>query len=88
MKLPWKGKYLLNSSRYFPNGFLLKTVIYHSGIHLLCSSGVNFTNNLLAAFIYKDPKSAKKDSQARQLFALLGSARVKAACKYVDEIDP
>ena len=31
---------------------------------------------------------AQKDSQLKQLFALLGSARVKAARKHVDEIDP
>ena len=34
------------------------------------------------------PKSAKKDSQVKQLFALLGSASVKAAHKHGDEIDP
>jgi hypothetical protein len=38
--------------------------------------------------MHADPKSAKKDSQVKQLFALLGSACVKAACKDVDEIDP
>ena len=35
-----------------------------------------------------EPKKNKKDSQLMQLFALLGSARVKAAPKHVDEIDP
>ena len=35
-----------------------------------------------------EPKSAKKESQLRQLFALSGSVSVKAACKHVDEIDP
>ena len=30
----------------------------------------------------------KKDSHVKQLFALLGSACVKAASKNVDEIDP
>ena len=38
--------------------------------------------------MHPDPKSAKKDSQVKQLFALLGSGGVKAACKHVDEIDP
>ena len=50
--------------------------------------GINFTIILQAAFTHADPKSAKKDSQVKQLFALLGSASVKAACKHVDEIDP
>ena len=35
----------------------------------------------------KIPK-AQIDSQIKQLFALLGSADVKAVRKYVDEIDP
>ena len=50
--------------------------------------GVNFTNILLTAFTRTDPKSAKKDSQVKQLFVALGSACVKAVCKHVDEIDP
>ena len=51
------------------------------------ASGVNFTNILPAAFTNADPKSAK-DSQLKQLFGLLGSVCVKAACKHVNEIDP
>ena len=47
-----------------------------------------FTNILRAAFTHADPKSAKKDSQLNQLFALFGSASIKAAHKHVDEIDP
>ena len=39
------------------------------------------------AFKPADPKRAKKDSQIKQFFALLGSAGVKAARKHVDEID-
>ena len=54
----------------------------------LVAPGVNFTNILCAAFTHADPKSAKKTSQLKQLFALLGSAGIKAACKLVDEIDP
>ena len=49
---------------------------------------VNFTNILGAAFTHTDCKSAKKDSQVKQLCALSGSVCVKAAHKYVDEIDP
>ena len=30
----------------------------------------------------------QKDSQVKQLFALLGPSHIKAACKNVDEIDP
>ena len=33
-------------------------------------------------------QKCKKDSQLKQLFELLGSAGVKAACKHIDEIDP
>ena len=48
--------------------------------------GVNFTNILWAAFMRADPKSAKKT--VKQLFALLGSVHLKAACENIDEIDP
>ena len=43
--------------------------------------GVNFNNILGAAFTQADPKIAKKDSQVKQLFALLGSVCVKALRK-------
>ena len=43
-----------------------------------------FYKQLLRAQIPK----AQKDSQVKQLFALLGSARVKAVPKNIDEIDP
>ena len=36
----------------------------------------------------KQAPKVQKDSQVKQLFALLGSARVKAAHNNVDEIDP
>jgi len=48
---------------------------------------VNFINILHAAFTQADPESAKKDSQVKQLFALSGSASVKAGHKHVDEIE-
>jgi len=50
--------------------------------------GVNFINILLAAFTGADPKSAYKYSQAINLFALLGSARVKALCKMMVNSTP
>ena len=43
---------------------------------------------LRTAFTRADPKSAKKDSQVKQLLVLLGSGSIKAAHKHVDEIDP
>ena len=45
---------------------------------MLLPPRVNFTNILQAAFTLADSKSAKKDSQVKQLFALLGSLSVKA----------
>jgi len=45
-------------------------------------SGVDFTNVLQAASMLSDPKSAKKNTvKLSVLFALLGSARVKAVRK-------
>jgi hypothetical protein len=51
-------------------------------------SGVNFINILEAAFTRAYPKSAKKYSQAVSLFALLGSACIKAARKSMVKLTP
>ena len=50
----------------------------------LGSISSKFYKQLLPA---KTPK-AQKDSQVKQLFAVSRSLHVKAACKYVDKIDP
>ena len=47
-----------------------------------------FHKQFTGSFYVRRSQKRKKDSQVWQLFALLGSARVKAARKYVDEIDP
>ena len=54
----------------------------------LLFEGVNFINVFTRSFYARRSKSAKKDSQLKQLFVLLGSAGIKAALKHVDEIDP
>ena len=38
--------------------------------------------------LHEQSQKVQKDSQLMQLFALLGSACMKTACKHVDEIDP
>jgi hypothetical protein len=49
------------------------------------SARVNFINILRSAFTCAQiPKTQK----VRQLFVHLGSARLKSACKNIDEIDP
>jgi len=48
--------------------------------------GVNFTNVLQAAFTSSDLKSAKRQSSHQCLFALLGSARTKAAHKMLEKL--
>ena len=58
--------------------FQLRRINYHRSI------SPTFYRQLLRTQILK----AQKDSQFKQLFALLGSAGVKAACEHVDEIDP
>ena len=50
--------------------------------------GVNFTNILRAAFTRADPKSAKKDSQLKQLFCDFGIYVRKSCSQNVGEIDP
>ncbi len=54
----------------------------------MAQPGVNFTNILQAAFMCEDPKSVKIQSSCWYLFALLGSLRVKATHRNIDEIWP
>ena len=49
---------------------------------------VNIIKVFMSSFYAQRFQKRQKESQVKQLFALLGSARVKAACKHVDEIDP
>ena len=49
--------------------------------------GVNFPNILGSAFMLADLKNTKKTFKLSSFFALLGSLRVKAMHKHVDEID-
>jgi len=55
---------------------------------LKLTTGVTFINNLWTAFTHTDPKSAKRYWNLDRIFTLLGSARVKAFCKYFVKIDP
>ena len=50
--------------------------------------GVNFINVLRAAFTHADPESAKKTVKSSSFFALLGSARVKAARRMLMKLNP
>jgi len=52
------------------------------------SPGVDFINVLQAAFMGTDIESAKKDNQVVSLFALLRSARVKAARRTLMRLSP
>jgi len=45
------------------------------------TTGVDFINVLRAAFAHTDPKSPKKTDNLNVFFALLGSARTKAALR-------
>ena len=47
-----------------------------------------FHQHFTSSFYTFRSQKRKKDSQLKQLFALLGSARIKAAHKHFDEIDP
>ena len=46
-----------------------------------------FHHHFMSNFYVRRSQKFKKDSQIKQLFALLGPACVKAAHKHVDEID-
>ena len=47
-----------------------------------------FHQHFTRSFYTHRSQKRKKNSQLKQLVALLGSASVKAACKHFDEIDP
>ena len=64
----------------------LKLVVREQHASRLGSISPSFYEQLLSVKILA--KSAKQDSQVKQLFALSGPAHVKAANKQVDEIDP
>ena len=51
-------------------------------------SRVNFTNILQAAFTRADPKSAKKTVKLSSFIVLLGTERVKAACRTLVKLTP
>jgi len=50
--------------------------------------GVNFINILRAGFMLVDTESIKKIENLTVFFMLLRTTGVKAAHKYVDEIEP
>jgi len=52
------------------------------------STGVNFTNNLQAAFTRADPKSTKKTDNLTVFFALSGPAHTKAARRMLMTSNP
>ena len=47
-----------------------------------------FHQQFTSSFYACRSQKCKKDSQLKKLFALLGSACIKAALKHLDEIDP
>ena len=47
-----------------------------------------FHQHFMRSFYACRSKKHQKDSQVKQLFAILGSACIKAARKHIDEIDP
>ena len=50
--------------------------------------GFNFINILQAVFMCTDTERAKKDCKVKQLFVLLGSLSVKAACQTLVKLTP
>ena len=56
-------------------------------IHTKCLTWVQFHQNFTCNFFSHRSQKCKKDSQLKQLFALLGSVQVKAGHKHIDEIE-
>ena len=65
-------------SFHFVTGPTLRTIAW----------GGPISPTIYAQLLRTQIPKAQKDSQLKQLFALSGSAGVKAARKHVDEIDP
>ena len=55
---------------------------------MVCTSGVNFTNVLCAAFMLVDPKTVKKIENLTVFFTLLGSEGVKAVRRILMKLSP
>jgi len=51
-------------------------------------AGVNFTNILCKAFMCPDPKSTKRTDDLNVIFALFGSALLKAVHKMLVKLTP
>jgi len=65
--------------------FIIKFPYYPRTIQI---AGVNFINVLQAAFAHIDPKILKRYWRLDWILMLWGAMGVKAACKYVSEIEP
>jgi len=74
-----KWKLLSNTVNKFDSYFPHLSVTHTKVRSRVWSPGVNFTNILCVAFTCVDPKSAKRLTSWIYIFALLGSARRKAA---------
>ena len=57
-------------------------------LYISASSRGQFHQHFKCSFYAQRSQKCKHDSQFKQLFALLGSAGIKAASKHIDEIDP
>jgi len=67
--------------------FILAAILNWMHIQLT-TSAVNFSNILRAAFMRADTKSAKKIVKLSSFFVLLGTARVKSACRTLVKLTP
>jgi len=68
--------------------FWHKNIGEKSACKMLLTSRANFTNVLLIAFTFEDPKSANRTDDLTVIFVLLGSARVKAERKKLVKLTP
>ena len=69
-------------------GSFLRYHIEYFHTHTQHETWGQFHQHFTSSFYAQRFQKRKKDSQLKQLFALLGSAGIKAAHKHVDEIDP
>ena len=70
------------------NFFSLSRILSLNYYRLVILNLGQFHQHFTSGFYASRSQKHNKDSQLKQLFALLGSAGIKAVCKHVDEIDP
>ena len=84
--MSWKGT--LKLRLYMPSCDFYNAVHFQKLTLVDQPSRGQFHQHFKSSFYVRRSQKQKKDSQVKQLFALLGSAGIKAGHKHIDQISP